>query len=276
VSPLRVVLIVCGVLALTGCGSSKTSNPAKPEPASIEAIDEPAEVVDYASLVKGTDLFSCDHQEPDAREDCEPTPEQVEKLRRDLRELVRTYQPAKGSEPRAIARLRLSAPDSRPYARLVAWHNQSGRLCVQTELEDATSSPDGPCLASNPCGKLCVELSESGEGGETPYVLSGIVDSKADGLRITFDDGEVVTYELTGPVVPGFLQFRVLMLDLGRKLDRRLELLRDDETIAEERRLSAEIKEMRCEEDFPPALPTQDSEGRASQLDECLRRAGAQ
>jgi hypothetical protein len=68
----------------------------------------------------------------------------------------------------------------------------------------------------------------------------------------------------------------VLMLDLGHKLDRRLELLSHDETIAEEERLSAEIKGMRCEEDFPPALPTQDSQGRLSQFDECLRRAGSE
>jgi hypothetical protein len=36
------------------------------------------------------------------------------------------------------------------------------------------------------------------------YLLSGVVDSKAEELRITFDDGRVVPYGLTGPLVPDF------------------------------------------------------------------------
>lgn len=282
---LRAVLIGCSVLMLSACGSSSERSQSVDEQqtttAAIESIDEPAEsaIADVAALAEdpnAMNLFSCDQGEPDAREDCRPTPEQAEQLRQDLQVLIRAYRPAKGAEPRAIARLPLSAPGSKSYARLVAWRNGSGRLCVQTELEEEASSPDGPCIPGNPCGKLCVELSQSGEGNETVYVSSGVVSSEADTLRITLDDGRVIDYRLTGPKVPGFDEYRIFMLELGRALDQRLELLRDGKTIAEEKRSPAEIMGMRCEEDFPPALPTQESQGRGSQRDDCLKRAGSQ
>jgi hypothetical protein len=103
-------------------------------------------------------------------------------------------------------------------------------------------------------------------------LLSGVVASEADRLRMTLDDGRVVEYGLTGPIVPGFPEYRVFMLDLGSDLDQRLELVRDDKRIAEEKRSPVEIRMMRCEEDSPPVLPSQD-QGRKSPLDQCLERA---
>jgi hypothetical protein len=106
-------------------------------------------------------------------------------------------------------------------------------------------------------------------------VLSGVVDSKADDLRITFDDGEVVTYELAGPVVPGFPEYRVFMLDLGRGLDARLELLAKDKVIAEETRLRAELKSMRCRERFPrgPMPPAETQQDQDEAWEACMIEA---
>jgi hypothetical protein len=103
-----------------------------------------------------------------------------------------------------------------------------------------------------------------------------VVASDADTLRMTLDDGRVVDYGLTGPIVPRFSEYRVFMLDLGRDLDQRVELLRDDKGIAEEKRSPIEIKMMRCNEDFPPVLPSQGPQARRSPVEECLKKAGSQ
>ena len=290
-SPLRAVLILCSVLALSACGSSsKTSQPADTQPAAnvppaIEAIDEPAPDAGFEMPpddVGSSSTYFClgEGSTTVPEEDCKPTPDQAEKFRRMEEEFEQAVQPTKGTEPRAIARLRLTAraPDAR--ARLVTWRNQSDKLCIETEVEDedggSSDGPSGPCVPDSRCNKICLGLSGSGSGSATRYLLSGLVDSEADTLRMTLDGGRVVDYGLTGPIVPGFHEYRVFMLDLGRDLDQRLELRRDDKTIAEEKRSPFEIRMMRCDEDFPPVLPTQDSQGRRSQLDECVKKAGSQ
>jgi hypothetical protein len=195
-------------------------------------------------------------------------------------EFEQATQPAKGTEPRAIARLPLTARGPTARARLIAWRNQSDKLCIETEVEDDSSGssdgPSGPCVPEYRCKQICLGLSGDGLGSNKRYLLSGIVASEADTLRTTLDDGRVVDYRLAGPIVPGFDEYRVFILDLGRDLDQRLELRRDDKTIAEEKRSPVEIRMMRCDEDFPPVLPTQGSQGGRSQLDECLKKAGSQ
>ena len=74
------------------------------------------------------------------------------------------------------------------------------------------------------------------------YLVSGLVASEADDLRITLDDGQVEDVALTGPVVPGFPKYRVLMLGLGGAQYRRLELRREGKVIAEENVPHAKIK----------------------------------
>jgi hypothetical protein len=119
-----------------------------------------------------------------------------------------------------------------------------------------------------------VGLSGSGSGSKTLYLLSGVVDSKADELRIAFEDGRVVPYGLTGPLVPGFPGYRVFMLDLGRSLYQRLELRLSDKDLAEETLSRAQIRAMRCSEQFPQVLPAQEGRlGRSSPVVECIQRA---
>jgi hypothetical protein len=281
VSPLRAALILCSVLALSACGSSsKSSQPTDTQPSArvppeIEAIDEPAPDAGFKMPPDGVGSSStlC-------LGDCKPTPDQAEKFRRLEEEFEQAVQPAKGTEPRAIARLRLTARGPTARARLVTWRNQSDRVCIETEVEDQDSGssdgPSGPCVPESRCKEICLGLSGDWSGSALRYLLSGIVASEADTVRITLDDGRVVDYRLAGPTVPGFDEYRVFMLDLGRDLDQRLELRRDDKTIAEEKRSPVEIRMMRCDEDFPPVLPTQDSKGRRSQLDDCVKKAGSQ
>jgi hypothetical protein len=288
VSLSRVFVVLCALLALPACGSSKDSQPAGEQqptatPPAIEAIDEPPAVglemppVDASS----SSTYLClgrfgDEAEP-TPEDCRPTPDEAEKFHRMQEKFEQAVKPAIGTEPRAIARLRLTARGPTADARLIAWGNRSDKLCIETEVEDesggSSDGPSGPCVPESRCNEICLGLSGSGSGSASRYLLSGVVASEADTLRMTLDDGRVVDYGLTGPIVPGFHEYRVVMLDLGRDLDQRLELRRDDKTIAEEKRSPVEIKMMRCEEDFPPALPSQDSPGGKSPLGQCLERA---
>lgn len=286
----RAFVLLCAVLALSACGSSKGSQPAEKQqvaaPPAIEAIDEPAPNAGFEMPPDDestSSAYLCSGDESTTaipEEDCKPTPDQAEKFRRMAKEFEQAVQPAKGTEPRAIARLRLPARGPTALARLVAWRNHSDKLCIETEVEDESGGsydgPSGPCVPDSRCKLICLGLSGSGSGSASRYLLSGVVASEADTLRMTLDDGRVVDYGLTGPLVPGFHEYRVFMLDLGRDLDQRLELRRDDRTIAEEKRSPAEIRMMRCDEDFPPVLPSQDSQGRRSPLDECLKKAGSQ
>lgn len=283
----RAFVLLCTVLALSACGSSKGSQPAEKQevaaPPAIEAIDEPAPDAGFEMPpddVGSSSAYLCFGDESTTaipEEDCKPTPDQAEKFRRMAKEFEQAVQPAKGTEPRAIARLRLPARAPNAVARLDAWRNQSDKLCIETEVEDesggSSDGPSGPCVPDSPCDKICLSLSASGSGSASRYLLSGILASEADTLRMTLDDGRVVDYGLTGPVVPGFPEYRVFMLDLGPDLDQRLELRRDDKTIAEEKRSPIEIKMMRCDEDFPPVQPSQDAPGRKSPLDQCLEKA---
>jgi len=125
-------------------------------------------------------------------------------------EFAQAIRPAKDSEPRKIARLRLTARGPKSQAFLIAWRNRADKLCladsVVTEGRGGGGGPFGPCVPAGygRCDAICLSL--KGTGGEQKwlYTIVGVVASKADALRITFDDGEVITYELAGPVVAGF------------------------------------------------------------------------
>ena len=259
---MRAVLILCSVLALCACGSSsKSSRPAtQPQPKvppGIESIDEAAAVpvLTQTQFCQGSD------------ERCQPSPDEAERL-------IHAMEPAKGAAARAIAQLRLSARGPNSRARLIAWTSRSGDLCLETEVQDGEGGSllhaSGPCARTD-CKKLCVSV--FGAGSEAPRLLSGVVDSKADELRITYDDGRIVPYGLTGPLVPGFPGYRVFMLDLGRDLYQRLELRLSDKNLAEETMSRAQIQVLRCGEQFPPALPGQEGSSKGSKLHGCLERA---
>jgi hypothetical protein len=99
---------------------------------------------------------------------------------------------------------------------------------------------------------------------------------RADVLRVTFDDGRVASYRLDGPLVPGFPEYRVFLLDLGRGFETRLELFDGGKLLAEEKRSDAEIRVMRCDQRFPPTAPTASAEREKSPLMKCLERAAPQ
>ena len=262
-SPARAILVVIGVLALSGCGSSKstqtTTETQVAAPTAVESIDDPATIPPPGSITP-----MC----PDtpAQQECQPTPNQAAKLQRALT-------PANGSEPRAIAQLRLPARGPNGEARLISWRNGSGLLCLELQVEDVNGAPFGPCTPGPLCRKICVQIVQTRTGSEALYLLGGVVASGDDRLQVTTDDGQVATYGLTGPVVPGFPGYRVFMLDLGRNLYRRLELLARDRVVAEEKLSAAQIRSLRCKE-YPPLLPSQDSQRQPA--GKCLERAGSQ
>jgi len=121
-----------------------------------------------------------------------------------------------------------------------------------------------------------MDLSGTGLGTKTRYLLNGVVAARSDRLRMTLDDGRVVTYELTGPLVPHFPEYRVFMLDLGRDLFERIELLRDGKVIAEEKQFGLAIRSMRCSEKYPvDDMPGSSVETEKSPLAQCFEKAGS-
>ena len=308
----RALIVVCGVLALSACGSATSElsagHPAAgsmPSPA-IEAIDEPAE--SWSGLAVDPDVATiktswslcfedkkttsgdggyCGSSETVCLDDKQTTsdgeceaPATADKAQREAEEYFRAVTPAKGSEARAIARLRL--PDRGPssHALLIAWRNEAGALCLADEEETGDSGsgsgPRGPCVPEPHCTKICLDLSQGGAGRNTRYVLTGVVASEGDLLRMTLDDGRVVTYELSGPLVPGFREYRVFMLDLGRDLSTQLDLLKGSTVIAEEKQPREVIRIMRCAEQYPVGMPRSPDEVEKSQLAQCMEKAGSE
>lgn len=263
----RALILVCSVLALAACGSTRIAQPAdsgqdaKPSPP-IEAIDEAAPgvwPVDPSDFVVTGTRTTC-YQES-ATEDCMPAPEN-EKLLRSIEGKKRPMGPLASSEARAIAQLRLLHRGANARLRLIAWKSKPGKLCLAYDESHADGGsgggPFGPCVARGRCGAICLAFPE----GVTGATL-GVVSAKANALRITFDGGRVATYRLDGPLAPNFPEDRVFMLDPGRRVVTGLELLVAEKVLAQEKRSDAEISVM-C-----PDRPT------APAADECLERAGA-
>jgi hypothetical protein len=289
VTVARALILVCSLLALSACGAATREQSADtpqvaslPSPA-IEAIDEPYPDAswwgppDDAASSSG---YICLGDESTSRHegDCEPSPEMKEKLRLQEEEYARAIKPATGSEPRAVAQLRLSYRGPQSRALLVAWRTQRDQLCLDAEEEDADGGsgggPFGPCADDRGCGPICIDLSGTGLGMKTRYHLSGVVAARGDRLRMTLDDGRVVTYELTGPLVPHFPEYRVFMLDLGRDLYERIELLRDGKVLAEEKQSRLAIRSMRCSEKYPVNdMPRTSQEAEKSPLAQCFEKA---
>jgi len=281
----RALLVLLGILALSACGSSSITQPSsKPQTTAriiptIEAIDEPAPDAGWQPLpddaaTSSRDLCLSGGTNTDRNDSC--TPDEVEKARQMEQMFEQAVQPAKGTEPRAIAQLRLPTRSPTARVRLAVWRTQSNKLCIESDEEDEDGGggggPSGPCVPGTRCAKLCLDLDgSSGSNAVYFYLLSGVVASEADDLRLTLDDGRVEDVGLTGPVVPGFPKYRAFMLDLGRDLYRRIELRRDEQVIAEETVSPAEIGMTRCGEIVPPMLLSQNERNR--EFDQCLHRA---
>jgi hypothetical protein len=263
---VRAALILCSVLALSACGSSKNAQPTSTQPAqappAVEAIDEPAQDYDLPKTSEAAIQSLC----ADKPESCQPTPDQFEKL-------IQATEPARGVKARGIAQLRLPARGPNARARLIVWRNNADELCLVTEWDYGSDGPFGPCDPEDPCAQICLQISQTGSGTKSRYLISGVVAAVADDLRITLDDRRIQDFGLTGPLVPGFPKYRVFMLDLGRDVYEQLALRHDDKVIAEEKLPHDQIRFMRCAEEFPPVSPSQEQSGLSAQFLECVGRA---
>jgi hypothetical protein len=288
VSLARALILFCSVLALSACGSARSVQPADNAqvgplpPPPIEAIDEPADTwwMDEPADGATGSTYICAQEDSKTTTDkgCNPTPEMKEELRRQSEKIKRATT-AKDSEPRAIARLRLEQRGPNARLRLIAWRSQSGELCLADDETDEEGGgggggPFGPCVPGRNCRDICLTTSGSGTG--TEWLLStttGVLPAGADLLRITFDGGRVASYKLDGPLVPGFREYRVFMLDLGRGIETRLELFERQKVIAEEKRSDAEIRGMRCYQKYPVDMPRTPEEAEKSPLAQCFEKA---
>jgi hypothetical protein len=153
--------------------------------------------------------------------------------------------PAPGEEPTAVAALRL------PYGfreLLIAWRSTSGLLCMSAARVSVgtVDTPFGPCVVAgeraagypeNPlsprCRSVCLSAGFDQVAGADTYYLAGIVPPSATALRVTVGGGDVITYPLRGPLLPGTTS-RVFMANLGGRDWRRVELVRGKTVVATE------------------------------------------
>lgn len=198
--------------------------------------------------------------------DCKPSRERVTARLRQLQEEYLGMTPA--GKPRVVARLPMRR---RGRAALIAWPARNGRLCTEivyrypdTRVTGSGGGygPFGPCEPRTTCGQIC--LARATDVSQTSAVVGGTVSSSADQLRIVFLDGEGARYPLRGPVVAGFPDHRVFLLDLGPRPYERLELLVDGEPRASVDIPREEIERERCLRRFGVSNP---------ELQSCLRTA---
>lgn len=273
---LGLAALLSASLLLTGCSplsDERTQPPDAQEPAPpIESMNEIVPVPPGANEGGGQIVFDqsyelellCPDVEP---EDCKPSRERVEELQRQLRKEHEGMKPA-GDEQRAIARLP-STQDGE--ATLIAWRARNGRLCTEIvyRYPDRTEfgigggyGPFGPCEPRMTCDQICVRrvIRFSTATG----VAGGTVSSRGDQLRIVFLDGKRARYPLSGPVVPGFPDHRVFMVDLAQRLYKRLELIADGKVTASVDVPREETEAQLCHRRFPLPNP---------ELQACLREA---
>jgi hypothetical protein len=268
---LGTAALLSSLVALSACGMAEEerSQPAgtlEPAPP-IEAIDEPAPhwppvAPDEEGWSTGyLAIMSQETQNellcPEDPDECKPTAEQVAALHKKAEQQYEDMRPAEGTKPRAIARL---ASTERP-TRLIAWRTVNGELCMQVEVGNAETSgtygPFGPCAPFEPCDRMCLNRMSMavGDGQDIVSLLGGSVAANGDELRVVFEGGTSARYPLTGPLVPGFDDTRVFLLDLGERLYQRLELLDDDEVIASTDIPRREIEAQKCFQRFPLRSP---------------------
>jgi hypothetical protein len=262
---VRTALAVGAVLLLVGCGGNVDERPAATgppivatePPPPITAIDEPApELVEWSlnamfsepitdddknENTKAADITvdcatstsiggSTEDESEETTADCPPplTAEQSEELRQMQKTWRAALSPAPGTHPRSIAELPLTTGGR---AVFVTWRNSAGELCTETETETdgggGGGSPSGPCLSAGfglECGQMCVASSGSGGAEGLQYLLTGLVPAGGEAARVKLAGGAIRTFPLTGPVIPGS-GFRALMIELGRRDWRSLELI---------------------------------------------------
>jgi hypothetical protein len=103
---------------------------------------------------------------------------------------------------------------------------------------------EGPCLAGSPCSEICLDRYPF--TSDPPWLLSGLVSAEADLLRIVFASDDPLRYPLTGPLLPGYPEWRVFMLGVGRRSYRRLELLQAGRVIAHADQVPRLVAEDHC------------------------------
>jgi hypothetical protein len=304
------LLVVWTALALAaaGCGGTtdvvaptRTGHPAEESlqpPPPIQAVDESADTFlwwdDDSGITKsdvksqtvclfasGDDEVAPAPPDPSGGDDCSKIPPQeLAKLRAHEREYRESVTPAKGVEPRTIARLRL-AGGSR--VDLVAWRTQKDQLCLDATSWDGESGggagPFGPCLDDANCtaGLCFVELTDSSPDGRVVrYSLAAVVPAAADRIQITTGGGRTFAYPLTGPLVPGFTE-RVFMVDLGSKGYRRIEVSAAGSSVATVEKRPQEVAWEECAERMSawPEDDASEAEAKAAmdRLDECVKQA---
>ena len=155
-------------------------------------------------------------------------------MRQELAGLHGPLRPAKRSRARIVARLKLALPQGSGHVWYVTYRTRAGRLCGMT----FESQPGSSAGASGglPCVGSCPDICGGGQLiDHTNHWLawSGTVPSRADGARLTLDDGSRFRFSLVGPQVRGALDRRVVLVQVP--VDRNISLveaLQGDATIA--------------------------------------------
>jgi len=239
----HVAYAAAAVLLLAGCGGSVHRMgrvPPRDVSRQLATLLDPRAVTAPRRGCVPASVFAAGSIEP-----CSPGDSAV--YMRETRRLLRELAPAKGQAPGVVSELPLARGDRE---LLVAWKATDGRVCMIPAHVDAgrldepfgLGDPFGPCMApaarssgvagtwgdaTRPCRLLCLEDWYSRLG----FTLVGSADERATALRITVGGGAVKTVPLRGPLLAG-TGSRIVMLELGKRSWRRIELIRGGTVVA--------------------------------------------
>ena len=203
-----------------------------------------------------------------------PTPEEEAAGQAAQQRYRNAVRPADGASPRTIAEV--TRPGS-GRLELAAWANAQGELCLGASSLDQTgtggeSGPFGPCIPESECeGALCFQ--ELARDSPPDYALIGVVPADADLVTITVAGGEVRTYPLTGPLVPGFPSRRVFMAGLGPTSYKRLVVSERGVTVARSEKSATSIAFEQCSDQLRPDAMAEEMQAESERLLTCMRAA---
>jgi hypothetical protein len=155
-------------------------------------------------------------------------------MRKDLAGLHGPLTPAKRARARIVARLKLTLPQGSGHVWFVTYRTRARHLCARTFESQPGSSTGGSggLSCGGSCGDIC-EAVQIIDNANHWLAWSGTVPSRADGARLTLDDGSRYRFSLVGPQVAGARDRRIVLVQVP--VDRNISLveaLQGDTTIA--------------------------------------------
>jgi hypothetical protein len=156
-------------------------------------------------------------------------------MRTQLKRLRGPLRPASHPRSLVVARLRLALSQGSGHVWFVTYRSRAGRLCGVTfesrPFASAWATGGLPCLGGQ-CGAICTSgTTADPDAGWLAY--SATAPKSADGFRLTMTDGSRFRFPLTGPLVTGAEDRRVVIVQVSSRASVSLaEALQGEQVVA--------------------------------------------